>query len=173
MQARTTLSIYKKQSITILVTLILMLILYFIGGAFQRLGIPVGIILIIIFVYYRLIKIPVLKKDTSKKPHLEPPIIHQVKKTVEENVAGIDISVIGTEYRRSKHQEFEKNIDGILDNCIKLLHSHIDSHTTAIFFPTNDGGYKIRHYLSKSEFVNQDAVIYPGVGVIGAFLKTD
>lgn len=171
MQAKTRHSLYIKRSVAILIILFFVLILHFIGGIFQRVGVPAVIILIIAFTTYSITKIPTQKKHTSKKPHPEPPIIYQVKKTVEENVTGIDISVIGTEYRRSKHQEFEKSIDNILDNCIKLLHSHINSHTTAIFFPTNDGGYKIRHYLSKSEFVNKDAVIYPGVGVIGAFLK--
>lgn len=171
MQAKTQQYHSKKQSIVILIIIIAILSLHLTGGIYQKIGVPAGLLFIVVFLCYTLFKIPTREKDTSEKPIFEPPIIRQIKKSVEENVAGVDMSVIGTEYRRNKLQEFEKNIDNILNSCIKLLHSHINSHTTAIFFPTNDGGYKIRYYLSKSEFVNKDAVIYPGVGVIGAFLK--
>jgi diguanylate cyclase (GGDEF)-like protein len=123
------------------------------------------------FILYILKKKPPRKKEPPRETYLDLPIIRQAKKSVEAEIGGVDLSVIGTEYRRSRHREFEKIIDGILDNCVKLILARIDAHTAAIFFPTNDGGYTIRHCLSKSESVNRDAVIYPGVGVIGSFLK--
>jgi len=90
---------------------------------------------------------------------------------VQESVAHVELSAIGTAYRRNKQLEFEAEIDMILDRCIKLIRIRIDCHTAAVFFPTADGGYTIRRHTSKSEFVNKEAIIYPGVGVIGAFLK--
>lgn len=171
MQNRTSQAIYKKHFIYTLIILICIITFYFIGGTIQKIGVPLGITLAIAFTISNLKKKPIHKKSTSEETYSELPIIQQAKKSVEGGVTGIDVSVIGTEYRRGKHREFEKHIDYILDKCIKLIHSHIDSHTTAIFFPTHDEGYKIRKHLSKSDFVNKDAVIYPGVGIIGSFLK--
>ena len=171
MQNRASQAIYKKYFIYTLIILICIITFYFIGGTIQKIGVPLGITLAIAFTIRNLKKKSIHKKSTSEETYSELPIIQQAKKSVEGGVTGIDVSVIGTEYRRGKHREFEKHIDCILDKCIKLIHSHIDSHTTAIFFPTHDGGYKIRKHLSKSDFVNKDAVIYPGVGIIGSFLK--
>jgi len=75
------------------------------------------------------------------------------------------------QYRRDERQKFESIIDSILDNFIKLMCSKLTVHTAAIFFPQGDGGYRLRRYFSVSEHINKEAVIYPGVGVIGSFLK--
>ncbi len=157
---------------TLLVILISLLVLFVFGGRYQSIGVPLLLITTILFLSVHLKKN--LRKRNTTEPVstlAEPPVLQQAQKTVEECMAGIDISVIGTEYRRDQRREFENAIDEMLDRCIKLIYAHIDSHTTAIFFPTHDNGYKIRRYLSKSDCVNQDAVIYPGVGVIGSFLK--
>jgi len=146
--------------------------LFFAGGAYQSIGIPV-LVSITIFMLGLRFKKGITKRKLSEKGETpsEPPHLQQTQKAVEECMADIDISVIGTEYRREQRRVFETCIDEMLDRCIKLIHAHIDSNTTAIFFPTHDNGYKIRRYLSKSDCVNQEAVIYPGVGVIGSFLK--
>jgi len=80
-------------------------------------------------------------------------------------------SVLGIEYRRKELKNIEKVVDSILDTAIRLISSHIEAHTVAVLFPTHDNGYKIRRYFSRSDCVNKDTVIYPGVGIIGGFLK--
>jgi len=158
--------------IILIVIQICLLILFVAGGNFQSMGVPVlgGITILILGICIK--KSSDGKKQTkAEETALEPPLLKQTQKSVEESMADIDLSVIGTEYRRRQREEFETYIDEMLDRCIRLIHAHIDSHTTAIFFPTCDNGYKIRRYLSKSDCVNKDAVIYPGVGVIGSFLK--
>ncbi len=157
---------------TLLFILISLLVLFVFGGRYQSIGVPLLLITTILFLGVRLKKN--LRKRNTTEPVstlAEPPVLQQARKTVEESMAGIDISVIGTEYRRDQRREFENAIDEMLDRCIKLIHAHIDSHTTAIFFPTHDNGYKIRRYHSACDCINRDAVIYPGVGVIGSFLK--
>lgn len=152
--------------------LVVILTLFFIGGAWRTIGVPsvcIGTILLLLIL---------IRKEAAahaaaayEETHAERPFLHQAQKAVEESMAEIDLSVIGTEYRRYQRRTFEAAIDAMLDRCITLIHTHIDANTTAIFFPTQDNGYKIRRYHSKSDCVNQDAVIYPGVGVIGSFLK--
>jgi diguanylate cyclase (GGDEF)-like protein len=51
------------------------------------------------------------------------------------------------------------------------MRRRLDAYTIAVLFPSADGGYKIRKYDSKSDCINADAVIYPGKGVLGSFLK--
>ncbi|MBD3316409.1 MAG: diguanylate cyclase [Chitinivibrionales bacterium] len=88
-----------------------------------------------------------------------------------DSTSGIDLSVLAREHRRKQWTKAETVVNSILDRCIELAGSGIDAQTIAVLFPTNDGGYKIRRYRSRSEHINEDAVIYPGVGVIGSFLK--
>jgi diguanylate cyclase (GGDEF)-like protein len=98
-------------------------------------------------------------------------LIRQAEDQVAGDTTEIDLSVLGRPYRRKEWVKIEQVVDGILDNCIKLVRARIDAQTVAVLFPTTDGGYKIRRYHSRSEHINEDAVIYPGVGVIGSFLK--
>jgi diguanylate cyclase (GGDEF)-like protein len=86
-------------------------------------------------------------------------------------MSDINLSVIGMEYRRKEQKEFETTIDGILDICIQLIAHHIDAHTIAFFFQTDDDGIFLRRYRSKTDHIFKNAVIKPGVGVIGSFLK--
>jgi diguanylate cyclase (GGDEF)-like protein len=93
------------------------------------------------------------------------------QKQVNDEITSVHVSVLGSEHRKDEWHQIEKTIDELLDNCIKLISSRMDAHTVAVFFPSNDNGYKLRKFSSRSEHVNPDAVIYPGVGVIGGFLK--
>ena len=88
---------------------------------------------------------------------------------VSEEITHVD--VLGAEYRREQWSAVESVVDDILDTFIRIIRARLDGHTVAVLFPTDDGGYQIRRFFSKSEHINQDAVIYPGVGVIGSFLK--
>jgi len=88
---------------------------------------------------------------------------------VSEEITHVD--VLGAEYRRDQWIAVEGVVDDILDTFIRIIRARLDGHTVAVLFPTDDGGYQIRRFFSKSEHINQNAVIYPGVGVIGSFLK--
>jgi diguanylate cyclase (GGDEF)-like protein len=81
------------------------------------------------------------------------------------------LTALGTHYRKEQWESVERTVDTILDTFISLLQANLDAHTIAVMFPTNDNGYRIRRYFSKSEHVDDKAIIYPGVGVIGSFLK--
>ncbi|MBD3322529.1 MAG: hypothetical protein GF350_15615, partial [Chitinivibrionales bacterium] len=83
----------------------------------------------------------------------------------------IKLDVLGSLYSKGQWEEIEHVVDTILDHCISLIRSHVDAHTVAIFFPSDDGGYALRRFDSKSNHINDKAILYPGVGVIGSFLK--
>jgi diguanylate cyclase (GGDEF)-like protein len=101
----------------------------------------------------------------------ENPVPRHIEKEVGDGSSGMEVKVLGTAYSRQLRQEMETVIDGLLDHYIRLIETRIAANTIAIFFPSNDGGYRIRRFVSKCEFVNPKAIIYPGVGVIGSFLK--
>lgn len=82
-----------------------------------------------------------------------------------------DLSVLGARKVREEWADTERMVDEVLQWCVDIIRSRTDAHTVAVFFPTDDNGFRLRKYHSKSEFVNSGAVIYPGVGVIGSFLK--
>ncbi|MBD3242592.1 MAG: diguanylate cyclase [Chitinivibrionales bacterium] len=103
--------------------------------------------------------------------HRETPLLQTLGREVSDQQDVIDVRALGAKYRREQRVEAEDVVNGILDDCIALIRMRVESHTVAVFFPTVDGGYKVQRFFSRSEFVNKDAVIYPGVGVIGSFLK--
>jgi diguanylate cyclase (GGDEF)-like protein len=99
------------------------------------------------------------------------PLPRSLEEQVNEQTATISAEVLGAQYRHKQRQEFEQTVDTMLDSFIKIARARLDAFTIAIFFPSNDGGYKLRRYQSPSEHINAQATIYPGVGVIGSFLK--
>lgn len=158
----------------VVITLIATFVANIIGGVHRSLIVTIGLIIGILACLISL-KLNKKRKQRSTQDDLqsqsEPPILKQTQRKVEESITAIDMSVIGTEYRRKEQAAFEENIDDILKRCITLIHSHIDAYTVAIFFPSPDGGYKLRKYVSKGDVIDDNAIIYPGVGVIGSFLK--
>ncbi|MBD3421133.1 MAG: diguanylate cyclase [Chitinivibrionales bacterium] len=102
---------------------------------------------------------------------LQNALPQQLANEVHERFGQVDLKVLGSAYAKSTWREVDALVDDVLDACIALARSTIDLNTIAIFFPTHDGGYKIRRWYSQSDCINQAAIIYPGVGVIGSFLK--
>lgn len=102
---------------------------------------------------------------------VKTPLLNSLSRQIGDSQAEIDDRALGSHYRRQQREEFEKVVDGVLNDFIAVIRARLDVHTVAIFFPTADNGYRIQKCASKSEFVDRDAVIYPGVGVIGSFLK--
>jgi diguanylate cyclase (GGDEF)-like protein len=101
----------------------------------------------------------------------ENPLPRQLEEDAGGQTGDVDLKVLGAAYSRRKWQEMELVVDAALDHAIRCIQQKMDINTVAIFFPTDDGGYTIRRFASKCEYVNPQAVIYPGVGVIGSFLK--
>ncbi len=99
------------------------------------------------------------------------PLSRSIAREVNEKTAKINIGVLGAQYRREQWHSIESVVDNILETYVKIMRRQLDCNTIAVFFPTNDGGYRIRSYDSKSEFINTEAVIYPGKGVLGSFIK--
>lgn len=111
------------------------------------------------------------EKNSGKETHQEPLLNRLAQKQVIDDTSILRVNALGSAYRKEQWQQIEKTVDLLLEDCIKLIRARIEAHTIAIFFPTRDGGLKLRKYSSPSQFINQNAIIYPGMGVIGGFLK--
>lgn len=166
--------ILRKSHLYVLILILIgILTMHYCGGIWQSAGVPICLIALMAFFINRLRRHKSFSHVSASldKKKMSPPVLQQAQKTVDEQISDPAIAVIGTEYRRNQQKEFEHTIDDLLDTCIKLLHAHLDCHTVAVFFPGTNGGYCIRRYLSKGENINDDAIIQPGKGVIGSFLK--
>ncbi len=95
----------------------------------------------------------------------------QIQKEAAEASDNVELTVLGPKHVGEQWKETNKIVDGILDLCISIVRANLDVHTVAIFFPTEQGGYRLRRFDSKSDCINEKAEIRPGVGVIGSFLK--
>jgi diguanylate cyclase (GGDEF)-like protein len=161
----------KRRVLPGLVILLVGLIAHCIGGAIQSIVVPLSLIGAgaWLALSIRIFKpLPSFSPGISASGHTLPQVISQ---EVSEEVAQVNVSALGAQYRKDQWNAVEKTVDGLLDIYIQVLRNRLDGHTIAVLFPTNDGGYRIRRFFSKSEHVNNEAVIYPGVGVIGSFLK--
>jgi len=107
----------------------------------------------------------------ANKDDSEVPLSRAIEKEVNQETAHIGVRVLGAQYRKEQWAAIESVVDTILDTALQFLRRILDANTIAVLFPTADGGYKVRKYDSKSDCINADAVIYPGVGVLGSFLK--
>ncbi len=152
-------------------TVLLCFAFYFSGGDAARIGVPLCLgasLVTLVFSGRRNTTLNAAPPEESPKESAFPNIS---QKQVDEETGVVQIAALGSEHRRTQWQNVETKVDEILDDCIKLIRARIDAHTVAVFFPTLDGGFKLRRYSSNCEFINREAVIYPGVGVIGGFLK--
>ncbi|HON10895.1 MAG TPA: GAF domain-containing protein [Chitinispirillaceae bacterium] len=152
-------------------TVLLCFAFYFSGGDAARIGVPLCLgasLVTLVFSGRRNTTLNAAPPEESPKESAFPKIS---QKQVDEETGVVQIAALGSEHRRTQWQNVETKVDEILDDCIKLIRARIDAHTVAVFFPTLDGGFKLRRYSSNCEFINREAVIYPGVGVIGGFLK--
>lgn len=163
----------------ILLTIILLLLsilLHFFKGVPQTVLSPVftglAIFITLISLFYK--KSSHQSKQPVEQQNSDPAksaLVVASEKQVSADTAVVQISTLGIAHRRGEWQSIESQVDQLIDNCIKIIRSHIQAHTIGVFFPTADGGLKLRRYFSNSEHINKDAIIYPGKGVIGSFLK--
>ncbi|HEX2959301.1 MAG TPA: diguanylate cyclase [Chitinispirillaceae bacterium] len=101
----------------------------------------------------------------------EPATPIEIQKQVHHQIDTIPVAALGIDFRKQSWRTIETQVDGIIDNTLLLIKSRLVTHTIAVFFPTTDGGYKMRRQLSNSTNLNPDALLYPGLGILGGFLK--
>jgi diguanylate cyclase (GGDEF)-like protein len=160
----------KSKKIIIILLLIASIVTGFIPGLTWHYIAPV-LTIITLLTFISMYKKKSIPADTPVNRVTEIALPRIVEKQAVEDTAQLLITSLGSAYRKQARQSNEIVIDAILDNGIKLIRSEFNCHTVAFFFPTLDGGYKLRKMSSSSDFINADAIIQPGVGVLGSFLK--
>jgi diguanylate cyclase (GGDEF)-like protein len=159
-----------RSTIVGLALLAVALLFYFFGTGAAAVGVPLSII-----AAFGLFLASHLKNRTRRAPqeqeNADVPQARAIEKEVNQETAHISVHVLGAQYRKEQWAAIESVVDTILDTAVQFMRRILDANTIAVFFPTLDGGYKIRKYDSKSDCINADAVIYPGIGVLGSFLK--
>lgn len=149
----------------------------FYQGVNQKILIPVtAVSALVLFLFYPRRKSSADREipdnEIGESEVTKEPLLNKLaQKQVIDDTSIVQLSALGSAYRKNEWKEIESSVDEILDHCIKLIRARIDAHTVAIFFPTADGGLKLRRHSSHSEYINESAVIYPGKGIIGGFLK--
>ena len=146
---------------------------FYFGDPFRSIVVPCAFLAIVAWIVYASkIAATTLVSIQSNGPGVHAPSLPQViVKEVSEETPETAMTALGTHFRKEQWQKIEGVVDTILDTFIRIMKARLDATTIAILFPTSDSGYRIRRYSSKSEHVNDQAIIYPGVGVIGSFLK--
>ncbi|HEX2958546.1 MAG TPA: hypothetical protein VHO70_17045 [Chitinispirillaceae bacterium] len=75
-----------------------------------------------------------LNQEPPQKEQSEEPILKKdIQKQVIDDTSVVNISALGSAYRKNEWQQIENTVDSHLDNCIRLIKSRIDAHTVAIF----------------------------------------
>jgi diguanylate cyclase (GGDEF)-like protein len=148
------------------------LVLHCIGGAMAAIGVPVALIAACAVLLRALFPARPMKSkvDAGENDDVSPQA-RAIEKEVSGETARISVHVLGAQYRKEQWAAIEKVVDSMLETFLHLMRRRLDAYTIAVLFPSADGGYKIRKYDSKSDCINADAVIYPGKGVLGSFLK--
>jgi diguanylate cyclase (GGDEF)-like protein len=162
----------KKRKATLVVGLLAAgLVLHFTGGAASAFGEPAVLAAAIAAL---LMSGGQLRQKPAAPAPKEEEISAQaraIENEVTQETTRIDVQVLGAQYRKEQWAAIEKVVDSMLETYLLLMRRRLNAYTIAVLFPTADGGYKIRKYDSKSDCINADAVIYPGKGVLGSFLK--
>jgi|WetSurMetagenome_2_1015567.scaffolds.fasta_scaffold00108_5 diguanylate cyclase (GGDEF)-like protein len=162
----------RKGILCALVLVVLGLGFHLLGGMPGAIGAPVALGATVLLLAVSLAK---RRRPPAATQPAEPPVVsqqaHTMEKEVDEETGRTGVSVLGTQYRRQQWKAVELVVDGILETFLRLMRRKFDAHTIAVLFPAEDGGYTLRKYDSKSDCINASAVIYPGKGVLGSFLK--
>jgi two-component system cell cycle response regulator len=162
-----------KSTVAALALLAVALIGHFLGDAFRDIGAPTAMMAAFILLLASHIRNRPRRAcvTPADKEDAEVPQFRAIEKEVNQETSHIGVQVLGAQYRKEQWAAIESVVDTILDTALQFLRRILDANTIAVLFPTADGGYKVRKFDSKSDCINADAVIYPGVGVLGSFLK--
>jgi len=141
---------------------------HFTGGTAAAIGVPAGVLLLLVILFAR---IPGIRKKKRPATPTEPILQRIARSSAEATVAEIQLSSLGSAYRKEQWDQAELAVDAIIDACISLIKAALKTHTVAVFFPTQGEGYALRRFNSESKAVDPAAVITPGLGVLGGLLK--
>lgn len=149
------------------------LALFFTGGTAAATGVPAAFAAAIAIVICTLLATVI--KEPGRPPakrttEISLPRVLQQQATEEAAPSAI-ADALGRQHRKQVWLTTEQTADSMIDMAIDIIRKHTRAYTVAVFFPTNDGGYMLRRYKSDNLYINKEAIIYPGVGVIGCFLK--
>ena len=162
---------YKRQ-LPLLLLLVISMVLIWRGSNWALVGAPLVLVAVMVWIVRNeRRRNTVLCASPRSHESGESSLIAQTEKEVAHSVERIDIAALSADFRKTRWKEAEKQVDELLDTAIRLVRSGVNANTIAVFFPSADGGYSLRRHDSPSEHINTKAVIYPGVGVIGHFLK--
>jgi diguanylate cyclase (GGDEF)-like protein len=153
--------------------LVTALVCHFAGGVTAAVGVPVAGLGVLLLLFSR-IPFPFRPSKTSDRAAAsgrEPLLPHLAQKEVDESIAIIAVDALGAPFRKKQWEQTEKDVDALIDECIRLIKMRINVHSVAIFFQTIGNGYKMRRYWSQSEHIFPDAELKPGLGVLGALFK--
>ncbi len=138
------------------------------GGSASAFGIPLCAIASLVIIFSRFFTARVPKSDASPG---EPLLRQSARTIVEASAREVELSALGSAYRKGQWEETEQEVDALLDGCLDLIRLRMAPHTAAIFFPAEETGYRLRRYWSQSAAVNRFAEILPGKGVLGGLLR--
>jgi diguanylate cyclase (GGDEF)-like protein len=156
-----------------LLLLTLGLILHFVGGSAADSGVPAVFASAIALIFCSLIAGSIKEPPPPPRKRTTeislPRVLQQ--QASDEAEPSKTTNALGKTHRKLAWAETEALADTVLDTAMNIVSKHTHAYTVAVFFPTNDGGYMLRRYKSDSQNINTGAILYPGVGVIGSFLK--
>jgi len=157
-----------------LVLLIAGLFFFLSGGSAAATGVPAVFSGAIIIVICTLIAGSI--KDPPRPPQkriteVSLPRILQQQATDEAQPGAALAESLGRQHRKQVWIKTEQLTDSLIDTALDVIRNHTRAYTAAVFFPTNDGGYMLRRFKSDNLHINCNAIIYPGVGIVGCFLK--
>ncbi len=164
----------RHNTIDLLIIMILLtgIFMHYRGGASSSVGVPACIIGCMAVSFVSVMSRRGRRAGRIAAPRTEVSLPRLSRKEASEEVGPTaPAAMLGPAHRNAQWGTAEAVVDGLLDAGIAILRTHLGAHTAAVFFPTLDGGYSIRRFRSDSDLINREAVLYPGVGVIGSFLK--
>ncbi len=164
--------IKKRGLLLVVCTLVAGLAAFYAGGIVRSLCVPAAFIAAgVMVMFIARSRGAATASAASGSADAAPSLPASISKEVSEESADAAMTALGAHFRKEQWRRAESVVDQILDSFIRIIQARLNAHTVAVLFPTNDSGYRIRRFASRSEHVNDQAVIYPGVGVIGSFLK--
>jgi len=142
---------------------------HLIGGAAAGIGVPLCAAVSLFILWGRMSARRKTRADTNIAS--EQPLWRSARNSVETSMRKVDVSALGSAFRKEQWEEAETGVNALLDCCLQVIRMRMEPHTVAVFFPTPDHGYGMRRYWSQSSHVNAAALILPGRGVLGGLLK--
>jgi diguanylate cyclase (GGDEF)-like protein len=163
---------HDRKSWIITAIIIIAAVCYCIGGTTGIIGFILCLLcaLALLVIRWDFLALLGRKKGTVQASDTQLQLFAQ--KQVGKLAADVQVSSLGTGFRNEQWTLTERTVDAILDSCLSLVTSRVGAHTAAVFFPDTGEGYAMRRYLSRSNDILPNAIIKPGLGILGGLLKS-